>query len=284
MFPDSEQRCVVVTDPDFRRGDLIAAAAAVHQDPDTDELAVVAESSAIAGRALTCLQQPFEITAAGTRLYEQSTPLREGIATAVRERTANTEWTLTPDGTVVYHHKGNAVQSRSRDGSLSTLVSDFPRAYQQDDEILVRTAAGDDHRSYATPEAFFEACAFVRRPAVPTWLAAGLEFVTVFTQEETALREYQQQASWDCPQLPSRDQAAAADFFAIYTVSDSEKSLAVPAVEAEFVAWLRHQSEESIWGSFAHNLKSQFPGSLSDSHVDEFPGRTWRYPFETLGG
>ena len=281
VFPDCEQRCVVVTDPDFSRGDLIAVAAAVHQDPNTDELAVCAESSAIAERALTCLQQPFEITAAGTRLHEQSTPLREDIATAVRERTANTEWTLTPDGAVVYHHKGNAVLSRSRDGSLSTLVSDFPRAYQQDDEILVRTAAGDDQLSYATPEAFFEACEFVRQPAVPTWLAAGLEFVTVFTQEGTALREYQQRASWDCPQLSSRDQAAAAAFFATYTVSDSDMSLSVSAVEAEFIAWLRHQSEEPIWGSFATNLKSQFPGSLSDFHVDELPGRTWRYPFET---
>ncbi|GAA0512272.1 hypothetical protein SAMN04488066_104146 [Halorubrum aquaticum] len=284
VYPDRTHRCVIVTDPQFVRGDLIAVAADVHQSSTTDRLTVFTDATEVAARARHCLQQPFEITAAGTRLYERSTPLREDIATAVRERTANTEWTLTPDGVVVYHHKGNAVLSRSRDGSFSTLVSDFPRAYQQDDEILVRTAAGDNQLSYATRDAFFEACAFVRRPAVPTWLAAGLEFVTVLTQEASALREYQQQASWDCPQLPTRDQAAAADFFAIYTVSDSEKSLAVSAVEAEFVAWLRHQSEEPISGSFAHNLKSQFPGSLSDLHVDELPGRTWRYPFETSGG
>jgi len=285
IHPDREQRCVVLTDPAFSRGDLIAVAAAVHQDPNTDELAVLADSSTIAARALACLQQPFEITSAGkTRLYEQSTPLREDIATAVRDRTAATEWTLTPAGAVVYHHKGNAVLGCSRNESLSTLVSSFPRAYQQDDEILVRTAAGEDHRLYATPDAFFDEWEFVCPPAAPTWLAGGLEFVTVLTTEGTALREYQQQASWDRPQLINRDRDAAANFFATYTVSDSDRSLSVSAVEAEFVAWLRHQTEEPIAGSFAHNLENKFPGSVEDAHDGELPGRTWRYPFGDTTG
>ena len=284
VYPDRTHRCVILTDPQFVRGDLVAVAADVHQSSTTDRLTVFTDATEVAARARNCLQQPFAITAAGTtRLYEQSTSIREDIVTAVQRRTTDCEWILSPDGELVYYHNGNASLSCSRDVAFNTLVSGFPRAYQQGGEIIVSNAAGDNHLSYETRNAFFEAFEFVRPPAVPTWLAAGLEFGTVLTQEGTGLREYRVQASWDHPRLPTRDLDAAAAFFATYTVSDSDTSLSVSAVEAEFVAWLRHQSEEPIWGSFAHNLKSQFPGSLSDFHVDELPGRTWRYPFETSG-
>ncbi|WP_152420858.1 hypothetical protein [Halorubrum coriense] len=280
VYPDQTHRCVILTDPQFVRGDLIAVAADVHQSSTTDRLTVVTDATEVAARARDCLQQPFIRTDGKTRLYTQSIRLPKTLDTPVHRLPATSEWVLTPAGELEYHHGGTVRARTAPDEEFTTITAAFPQVSHRDGLFTVTNPVDGDQRIYKTNEACFEAFEFVYPPAVPTWLTGGLEFATVLTMNGDDFREYRPQARWDRPQLTTRDRDAAIEFFVTYTVSDPDRSLTYAAVESAFIAWLRHQTTEPIAGNFAPSLKSAFPGTLSSIHSDDLENRTWRYPFE----
>jgi len=284
VYPNQTHYCVIVTDPEFRRGDLVAVATDVHQSSTSDRLTVFTDTVEVASRARNCLEQPFIRTDdAKTRLYTQSMRLPQTLDTPVHRLPATSEWILTPAGALEYHQDGTVGARASPDDAFETITAEFPQVSHRDGLFTVTNLA-DGHRTYKTSEACFEEFEFVYPPAVPTWLVDGLAFGTVLLQDGDDIDEYQPQAQWDTPQLTTRDRLAATGFFATYTVADPDRSLTYTDVETAFVSWLRHQTEEPIHGDFSASLKSAFPGTLPSRHSDDLQERAWRYPSNPAKG
>jgi hypothetical protein len=270
-----------LTDPEFIRGDLIAVAAGVHQSSTTDVLTVFTDETEVAAHAYDCLQQPFVRTDdEKTRLYTQSMRLPKTLDTAVHCRSATSEWVLTSAGNLEYYYNGSVIVRAARDADFSSITAEFPQVSHRDGRFTVTSPVDDGQRIYKTNEACFEEFAFVRPPAVPTWLATGLEFGTVLTTAGDDFREYQSHAEWDRPSHLIRDENAASEFFDTYTVADPDRSLTCAEVEPEFTAWLRHQTKWSINHDFSASIKNGFPGTSPSIRSDDLEERTWRYPFE----
>jgi len=284
-YPNQTHHCVILTDPAFIRGDLVAVATDIHQSSTIDRLTVFTDTTDVASRARNCLQRPFIRTDDGkTRLYTKSMRLPKTLDAPVHRLPATSEWILTPTGDLEYHQGGTVSARASPDDTFETITAGLPQVSHRDGLFTVTKPSDGAQRIYKTNESCFEEFEFVYPPAVPSWLVDGLAFATVLLQDGDTVSEYQPNAEWDAPRLTTRDRVAATEFFATYTVADPDRSLTYADVETAFIAWLCHQTEEPIDGNFSVSLKSAFPGTLPSRHSDDLQKRTWRYPSEPAQG
>jgi len=264
------------TASDLQPGDLIAASR-LAIDQQYDGLDVFCQTEAIAEDAFSVVVAPVQATSpTETHLYSDSRLLRSTGAVGLRPiETPPEQWTITNDHSLECRLDGGDPRAACRYGEpLAGLVDQLPRVrYDARTETYTVSYPTERRpRDFETQSELLRAYRPVRRPARPGTVGSLLDTTRVFSKTKDSLHFSPTRitASWDRPLTAKRTAEAAAVFLERYTIKKPNATLAVSAVLAEFVPFVRYQSDKPLGGSY-RNVFSEY------ARDGKIHGRAWRY-------